>query len=141
MKPLPTPRGIPTSDRYWSITVAGELAECHFRFPSYGRAARLVKLLSGFQSGDGVDKLVDLLDVAGYAIGSCWYHQAFDLSAGLPITDLERGDWRSYGDRVVDEMQEMGASIGDLMVVVNSIIERIGKQLAELGEAQTLAGE
>ena len=130
-------RAIPTSPRYFSADLGAQLGTWHFRFPSYGKATKLVGLLQGFREGDGLERLVELLDVAGYAIGQCWYHRAYDLEAGLaPSAD---GDWRAYGDQVVDELQEHGLGLRDLMTLVNEIIEELAARMSEMAEAQEQA--
>lgn len=138
MKPRADLRVVPETSRYFAVDLGPDLGLYHFRFPSYGKAARMLGLLQGFEKGDGLDKLVELLDVAGYAIGTCWNHRAYDLSAGTP-PGVEGDGWRTYGDTVVDELQEHGLALPDLMKLVNGIIGEMGAKMAEVAEAEVEA--
>jgi len=129
----------PDSDRYWAVEIAG--ADFHFRFPSYGKALALIDLLKPLQAEKteedaGLARLGQLLDVAGYAIGLCWWNRGYVLEAGkAPRLNPSSEAWRDYGDAVIDEMQEHGLKLSELMAIVNSVIEQLGKRLGEAGEA------
>jgi len=138
MKPRTDLRVVPETSRYFAVDLGDQFGKFHFRFPSYGRAAKLVGLLQDFKSGDGLDKLVDLLDVAGYAIGQCWHNRGYDLDAGTP-PGTEGDGWRTYGDKVVDELQEHGLGLKDLMKVVNGIITELAGRMSEVAEAEAEA--
>lgn len=140
MTPLDTVREIPRTDRYFEIDLGDVLGAFHFRFPSYGRAARMVELLQDISEGDGLDKLVGLLDVAGYCVGVCWYNRGFALDAGAPPVVDEGGAWRVYGDAVVDELQEHGVRLPGVMALVNGLIGELGLRLGEVSEVEALAG-
>ena len=138
MTPRPSVREVPNSDRYWSVCPSGE--DFHFRFPSYGRAAKMVGLLQDLQVGDGLEKLIQLLDVAGYCIGSCWFHRAYDLEAGKPPRSLEGDAWREYGDEVIDELQEHGVKLAGIMALTNSLMEQLAARMSEVEAAKETAG-
>ena len=138
MTPRQTRRDIPDNDRYFAVDL-GEPGAFDFRFPSYGKAARMVGLLQALEQGDGLDRLVSVLDVAGYAIGSCWYHQDFDLDSGPPPT-AEGDGWKAYGDSVIDELQEQGVNLSGIMTLVNTLIGELGGRMSESTEAQDAAG-
>tara|TARA_R110000751_G_scaffold14734_3_gene47638 strand:- start:520 stop:945 length:426 start_codon:yes stop_codon:yes gene_type:complete len=139
MTPLSAVREIPRSDRYFEIDLGDDLGAFDFRFPSYGVAARLVGLLQGLEQGDGLDKLVGLLDVAGYCVGACWFNRGYALDAG-PAPAIAEGDaWRGYGDGVVDELQEYGVKLPGIMALVNGLIEELAARLGETGEVETIA--
>jgi hypothetical protein len=136
-------RDIPDTDRYFHVETSGSnLGTVHLRFPSYGMATRLVGLLQGLEQGDGLDKLSGLLDVAGYAIGACWWHRVFDLAAGPAPRDLSGDGWQVYGDTVIDELQESGARLPDIMSLVNRLISELGERMSEAaGDADPVAVE
>lgn len=136
MTPRAEARVVPDSDRYWCVEVDGD--DYHFRFPTYGKAAGLVELLSELKEGDGLDKLVTLVDVAGYAMGVCWFNRGYDLEAGRPPRlDVQANNWRDYGDSVIDELQERGIKLAGIMKLTNSLIEQLGERLGEVDEADT----
>lgn len=135
MKARTQPRVIPNTSRYFGVILGQDLGDFHFRFPSFGRAAKLVGLLQSFSKGDGLDRLVELLDVAGYAVAVCWFHPTLDLEAGAPpSTDGE--DWRDYGDAVIDELQEAGLTLPDLMKLVEALISALAERMGGMEEAQ-----
>lgn len=140
MTPRSTVRDIPATDRYFSVDLGEPLGDFDFRFPSYGKAARMVGLLQALEAGDGLGRLVGLLDVAGYAIGSCWFNRGYDLEAGGAPTDLEGEAWRVYGDAVIDELQDQGLKLPGVMQLVNALISELGDRMSETAEAQEEAG-
>jgi hypothetical protein len=140
MTPRSTIRDIPQSDRYFSVDLGADLGDFEFRFPSYGKAARMVGLLQGLQEGDGLDRLVGVLDVAGYAIGACWFNRGFDLAAGDAPIAINGNGWREYGDAVIDELQEHGVKLPGVMLLVNTLINELGSRMSESAEAEEQAG-
>lgn len=140
MTPRSTVRTIPDSDRYFAVDLGEPLGDFEFRFPSYAQAARMVGLLQALQEGDGIARLVELLDVAGYAIGSCWYNRGYDLTAGAAPIVLEGQAWREYGDSVIDELQEHGVKLSGVMTLVNRLIGELGSRMAESTEAAEQSG-
>lgn len=132
-------RVVPETDRYFTVDIPDQ-GPFHFRFPSYGKAATLVGLLQGLEQGDGLEKLVGLLDVAGYTIGVCWFNKAFDLDAGKPPRSSDGDAWAAYGDAVVDDLQEEGLTLPAVMLMVNTIITQLAENLSEVSEAQEAAG-
>ncbi len=138
MIPRPEVREIPDSDRYFSVELGDD--DYHFRFPSYGMAARLITPLTAFEDGDGMERLVELLDLVGYTAGLCWWHRAYDLEAGPAPRSLEGEEWRLYGDAVVDELQEHGLKLPDILAMLNVILRELTERLGEADEAKVEAG-
>jgi len=138
--PRQTARAIPSTDRYFAVELPEPLGAFHFRFPSYGKAARMVGLLQELQEGEGVDRLVSVLDVAGYAVGACWWHESMDLEAGPAPATGGGEDWRVYGDTVIDELQEHGVNLPGIMELINTLIGELGARMVEANEATVEAG-
>jgi len=142
MQPLDETRPIPQGERFFSVDLGEKLGVFHLRFPSYGKAARLLKLLVGFNKGDGMDRLASMLDVAGYAIGVCWWHRAYSLDAGTPPGNRSDEDtWRKYGDDVIDELQDHGLTLVHVMQMLNAVTSTFQERMTESGEAEEVAGE
>lgn len=137
MKARTQPRVIPSTSRYFAVDL-GEKGTYHFRFPSFGRAAKLVGLLQSFSKGDGLERLVQLLDVAGYAISTCWFHPTLDLEVGLPPS-TDGDEWRDYGDSVISELQEAELGLSDLMKLVEALISALAERMSGMDEAQVEA--
>lgn len=139
MKPRSEPRVIPQTRRYFSVTLEdGQVFD--LRFPSYGQASAMVGLFDGMQAADGmaaVSALSGMLDVAGYAIGLCWCHRHFDLESGTP-PPIKGDTWRRYGDDVIDELQEHGLTLRDMVALQTAIVTEFGSQIAGVKEARVL---
>jgi len=136
-----TPRVIPTTARYHSVDL-GEHGAWHLRFPSFGKAAALLEQMQDSDTGTdtlkgdaGIQRLIRILDVAGCAIGMSWCHRDHDLQSG-DCPDLGGDGWRAYGDSVVDELQEHGLGLVEIMALLNAILTDAGKRLSEVNEAQ-----
>lgn len=154
-----TARRVPDVERYFEVeTTAGRLT---LRFPSYQKGLQLVELLSVFGAGDGLARVASLLDFCGLAVGVCWWHPELDLEAGeappIPRPDPtvppgpggELGElhfggrdapWREYGEAVVDELQERGATLADLVELVNAIASKAAASLDEIRQSKATAG-
>lgn len=136
MKPRETPRIIPTTPRYFHVDTS--VGRMDLRLPSYQRGAGLFKLLQSGREAEGqegLDTLVSMLDVIGYAVGVCWCHASLDLDSGEPPEPT--GDaWRVYGELVTDELQEHGLVLGDLMKILQAMIGKLAESMAIAGEAQ-----
>ena len=144
MTPRDTPRPAPDTPRHFAVELPEPHGLYHFRFPSYGKALRLLGLLQQLRNvseGNTTEGLADLLDAAGYAIGVCWWNRAYDLEAGSPPGRRDTGDaWRDYGDAVVDELQERGITFQHLMVIVPELIAQLSARMTDIQEAQVEAG-
>ena len=136
MTPRDEALSVPDSDRYLCVDIDG--ASWHFRFPSYGKAARMMGLLQGMDEGEGVAKLAHFMDAAGYVIGACWYSRGYALDAGVapPVS----GDWQSYGDAVIDELQERGLSFGAIRSMFEALVAMFGDRMADMAGAEDEAG-
>jgi|DEB0MinimDraft_3_1074331.scaffolds.fasta_scaffold00047_28 hypothetical protein len=137
-----TPRAkaltIPDSDRYWTLELP-EKGEHHFRNLTYGKAAKLVKMLknSGLVNGGmGIESIGDLLDLAGIAIGLTWWHRAYKLETPFPGW---AGDLEEYGDEVIGELQDQGYTFKDVLALVNSVLTNTQNLLADQAEADAQA--
>lgn len=139
MKPRSEPRIIPQTRRYFAVTLEdGQVFD--LRFPSYGQASAMVTMFNGLKDESDLAALSLMLDVAGYAIGLCWCHRHFDLESGTaPVLDFTTvNSWHRYGDDVIDEIQEFGLSLSDIMQILNAIIAEFGTQMAGVKEARVL---
>lgn len=125
-----------TGHRIMTVEVEGQ-GPYHFRFPSFSAAARYVGLLqSAGDAENSTARLSGILDVAGYVTGACWHHPTMDLdSGGAPTIDPE-GAWHSYGDMVIDELQESGWSLSQVMALSNGLVAEFTARLSEVTEAQ-----
>lgn len=131
-------RVIPSSARYYVVDL-GELGEFDLRFPSFGKAARLLEKLSALdmkKGAKGISQLVDVLDVTGCAIGMWWANKGHDLESGR-CPDLSGDEWRDYGDAVVDELQEHGLGLGHVMALFNAIVEDAGRRMSEVESGES----
>lgn len=129
-----TPRIIPTTPRYFAVdTTCGRF---DLRLPSYQRAAGLLKLLQRGGEVEGLDSMIAMLDVVGYAVGLCWCHADYDLQAGDPPDIDAAGAWRSYGELVIDEMQEHGLTLTDVLAILRALVGKVQDSMAIIGEAK-----
>lgn len=127
------PRNIPTTPRYFAV--ATSCGRFDLRLPSYQRAAGLLKLLQGGGGVDGIDSMIAMLDVVGYAVGLCWCHVDYDLQTG-EAPDTKGDAWRVYGESVIDEIQEYGLTLGDVLIILRALIEQVQAMMATAGEAR-----
>ena len=98
----------------------------------------MMGLLQGMDEGEGVAKLAHFMDAAGYVIGGCWYNRGWSLDAGDPPP--VSGDWQSYGDAVIDELQERGLSFGAIRSMFEALVAMFGDRMADMAGAEDEAG-
>lgn len=136
MKPRETPRNVPQTRRYFSATLS-DGSVWDLRFPSFGQATALADKFGGISKVNGISGMSGILDMTGYAIGLCWCHRTFDLESGTPPV-IDGPGWQRYGDDVIDEIQEHGLSLVDVMTLLNAIMEQFGAQMVGVQEGKDL---
>ncbi len=117
MRPLLDPRPVKDTPRYWFVETE-EHGQHHFRFPSYGRAYQILHFAAATKQ---VPQIMRTFELAGIAIGFCWWHRAFDLEAKPPHKGASDRSLSEYSDQVIDELQEAGyddTEIEELFVAV-----------------------
>ena len=121
MTPRTKPLTVPASPRYWSVEVEDKGAH-DFRAPYYGVGDALLAhvgrhIVTSEDDRPLQAKLIVLLPALGAVVGACWWHRLHALDAALPLAALDDEHLTAYSVAVVDELQEAGYNLLDLMAL------------------------
>jgi hypothetical protein len=140
VKARTTPRPVPTGGRYWLHADALWL-----RFPSYHEAHAL-RLMTARYARPAAEnefnqaEILERLPMFAATIGWCWWDLATDLDTprpvGAPGHAPEVDAILAFGAGVLDEFQDAGWSILDIVRVYTTTVTGINERLAITSEAQ-----
>jgi hypothetical protein len=137
---------IPENARYWSVTLEGDKPQHgahHFRFPSWAMASILQEVaLNCPTQNEGEDWLRWARRITpwmGAIIGRCWWHRGFVLAVAEPGWRADLDEMLNYGHEVIDELQEQGYSLGEVLLLYNACTDALRKRLSIIGQAHERA--
>ena len=140
MTPRLVPRDVPIGPRYWMVDVPGK-GEHHFRFPGYGVAARVSRLLAlKARSGGEAPTQADIIDMLPHmmaAVGACWWNRGLALGATWPADPTVEA-LLAFGEAVSDELLEGGYDLLAQLALFNAVMPEVnGRQnLATMAQAR-----
>lgn len=144
MKPLKSPRVIPTSSRqYWSVDLSGKGIH-HFKHPYYGIGSS-VSLLSGKYRTDpesttvtAQEQSVNMLPFIGAMLGVSWCHRALELETPYPLKNVSIEALEEYGTDVIQELQDADYNLLEILDMFGMVAPEFIKRqsLVELAMAR-----
>lgn len=135
MKPRATPLIVPANSRYWTVDLPNKGVHT-FRHPQYGVGAAAVQALAAYRRAnplpEGTERTyrveaADLVVPAGLILGVCWYHPLHALETPLPKKHTPE-EMLAFADAVVDELQEAGYNLLDLIELFGGVMPEMQKR-------------
>jgi len=145
MKPLKSPRVIPSPSRqYWCVPLEGK-GDHHFKSPYYGVGASVLEFVRLSSAGQrerlghegesealtAYAQSVAMLPVAGVVIGVCWKHRGLELETVFPLAAMTPEKLLAYGNAVAEELQDADYNLLE-------IIDLLGQCMPELIHRQSV---
>lgn len=132
MKTRQTPRVIPNKHNYFEIDL-DTFGVHNFRAPFPIYTARLMNLMVRAGLHEAItedsdpdviyDRTISVWNIAGAAIGMCWFHKNKDLET--PRLGKNQ-DLLSYGEAVLDEMYDEGYDMDILQTLYTELFRVLG---------------
>lgn len=150
MRPLPAPRVIPDSPRYWSVDLAGKGMH-HFRYPVISVRMGLMAIigelaphLDGARGDVEAGIKPNLADASVLAekgapiLGACWFHRGLEFEARYPSPVTPEG-LADYGMEIQNELADQGYTDNQTMSLIWMAIGEIIRRGQAVREAKETA--
>lgn len=143
MKPRPKPLVLPDplTSRYWTVDLT-EKGPHTFKHPYYGVGLAIVEAFRKHAPREpdertDTQKQLDMLPAAGMMIGSSWSHRLHELETPLPLNKLDPDSLTAYGNAVVEELQDAGYDMLDIMEMFGKIGPEFQKRQSLIAMAES----
>lgn len=131
MRPLPKPRETPKGSRYFDVKTAK--GAHHFRLPTYGVAASLLRWAeeqersAGLRPAEGEEpvgewdgQVATRERVSAAVLGTCWFHRGMEVEAIR--ADLT---WDAFADAVAEELVDADYTFGECRDLAATVRARL----------------